>query len=269
MWEILQTLVFGSSFFLFSVTLWQRARWLFFTPTNEADWTKDQTLLQTAVFNDNGTVTIKNLRDITYRTPEDFDVTHFDKTFNLTEAHTVWAVHSIFGVGAAHFFFSFEFADGSFLPISIEIRKRVGASFGWKVFFKPFELMYIAATEADVVRTRICDRKSEDALVYKMDIPQEIVPALLHDMLERMNELAAKPHFYNVLAENCTSLPLWHLKRVWRSCPLPWWNWRYFVSSRIDDLLKARKLIGEPLALEGKDLCGAPRERFSQVLRML
>lgn len=267
MWEITQALIFGSSFFLFGVTVWQKARWLFFTPTNEADWTKDQTLLQTAVFNTDGTVTIKNLRDITYRTEEDFDVAHTEQIFRLGDAHTVWAVHSLFGVGAAHFFFSFEFSDGTYLPISIEIRKRVGASFGWKVLFKPFELMYIAATEADVVRTRLCDRKEEQVFVYKMNIPTDVIPALLRDMLERMNQLAEKPHFYNILAENCTSLPVWHLKRVWRSCPLPWWDWRYFVSSRIDELLRARKLIDIPLSLEGKDLCAAPRAEFSKILR--
>jgi hypothetical protein len=260
------SLFLGSSAALFFVTLWQKLRWVFFTPSNSREWEKEQRVLSTATFDQRGDVTIHNLRDVVYRTEFDFDVHHTSMTFNVSEVRSLWFIQSIFGMGAAHTFFSFELADGRTFAISIEIRKRKGFSFGWKVAFRPVELIYIAATEADVLRTRLCNR-DEQVFIYKMNVPKEAAQAVLKAMLKRMNKLAKKPHFYDIVGENCTSLALWHLLKVYPASRLPLWNWRYVVSSRIDELLRARGLIGEPLSLDGKDVCGVAREAFSRELR--
>lgn len=263
----------GASVVLLLLVVWQRYKGLIMSPSNHRQWTKDQETLQEAVFHGD-TVTIRNLRDLAYlpgTKGDEYEVRHLDKTFDLSKLTRLWYMHSVFGPLAAHTIFSFEFEDGSFLPISIEIRKCVGQKFGlvlgWGVLYRPIELMYIAATESDLIRARLCEREGETVSLYEMHVPQEVLRPLLTDMLTRMNDLCARPVFYDLIAENCTSLPLWHLRKAWKESGLPFWHHSYLFTARSPELLKKVGLIRKPLNINPKEICPLTGDAFSHALR--
>ncbi len=270
--QFISGFLMGASVVLLLLALWQRYKHFILSPSNHRQWTKDQETLQGATFDASGkTVTIHNVRDSLYAPEtngEEYDVRHYDDTYNLDDVERLWFIESVFGPLAAHVFFSFEFKDGRCLPISIEIRKRKDVVFGWKILFRPVELMYIAATEADVLRTRICDRTGEAVSIFEMRVPKKYIRAVLVDMLTRMDELRERPVFYDLIAENCTSLPLWHLRRVWKESKLPLWHHSYLFTAHASQLLKAVGLVGEPLPYDRKKVCPVPREDFSRALRV-
>ncbi len=69
-------------------------------PKLDRNWVVDQKIL--AEINiDGDLVTIKNIRNISYRSTEDFDVSFYDKTFKLEELKAAWYAVEPFGqIGA-------------------------------------------------------------------------------------------------------------------------------------------------------------------------
>lgn len=64
------------------------AWWLTIKPSNDRDWQPDVAVLPYAIIQGN-LVTIKNIRNLTYRTETDFDVQYYNKTFNLDTLNSV------------------------------------------------------------------------------------------------------------------------------------------------------------------------------------
>src|SRR5688572_7957902 len=116
--------------------------WLLIPPRTDRTWSPDQAVLPAASL-DGTKLRVSNIRNCSYRTTKDYTVGHYDRTFDLDELDSLW-----FGVepfadfrGAAHTFLSFGWSDGTFLAVSVEIRKEKGESFSaLKGMFKQFEL---------------------------------------------------------------------------------------------------------------------------------
>src|SRR5436190_4208123 len=62
--------------------------WLTLQPSNERNWRPDIAILPYAEIAGNE-VTIHNLRNCDYRTETDYDVRHYDRTFNLDQLRTL------------------------------------------------------------------------------------------------------------------------------------------------------------------------------------
>ena len=175
-------------------------------PSNERDWTIDQVRLARAEFA-NDQVQIQNVRNVNYRSTSDFDVHWETRTYDLNRVETLWFLVEPFSDwrGPAHTFLSFGFADGRYLGISVEIRKEKGEAFSpFLGLFRQYELIYVLADERDLITLRATHR-NDAVFLYKMRATPEKVRALLLSMLQRANQLAEKPEFYNTLTNTCTS----------------------------------------------------------------
>ena len=152
-------------------------------------------------------VTIHNIRNCDYRTETDFDVHHYDRTFNLDALRTVdlylvtWGSPHI-----AHTMVSFGFTNGDYVCFSIETRKEKGEDYSAvKGLFRQFELTYIVADERDLVRLRTNYRQGEEACLYRLQVTPEQGRKLFLDYLRRANELHEHAEWYNALTDNCTT----------------------------------------------------------------
>src|SRR5262249_26188605 len=86
----------------------------------------------------------------------------------------------------------------------IETRPEVGESFDpLASLFKQFELIYVVGEERDLVRVRTKYR-GEEVYLYRLNTSAENARRLFLIYLRRINELADRPEFYNLLSNNCT-----------------------------------------------------------------
>jgi hypothetical protein len=185
-------------------------------PSLNRDWTKDEQVLARATF-DGNLIKITNIRNIEYRSTTDYDVHMYDKTFDLSKLNSVWYMVEPFtghGAGAAHTLVSFGFEDGSYVAISVEIRKEKGESFGAvKGLLRQYELVYIIADEKDVIKLRSNYRKDQ-VFLYPVKTTKENMRKLFVSMLERANKLATEPEFYNILTSTCTTNIVSHVNEI-------------------------------------------------------
>ena len=188
----------------------------FVKPSLDRDWSADQAVLAHAQISENS-ASIKNIRNINYRTTSDYDLSYYDKTFDLEKLESVWYVVEPFsghGVGAAHTFVSFGFEGGDYVAISVEIRKEKGESFSpIKGILRQYEIVYVIADERDVIGLRANFRKDE-VFLYPVKTTRENMKKLFVSMLRRANELATDPEFYNTLTNTCTTNLVAHVNEI-------------------------------------------------------
>ena len=191
-------------------------------PRNDRNWNPDQVVLPRAEFH-GSRVTVRNVRDIRYRTVDDFDVRHEDRTYDLDSLRTVWFLVEPFTTpGIAHTLVSFGFAGGEYVAVSVEIRKERGEHFHpLKGMLDRYELMYVVADERDVIALRTNYRKDE-VYLYPVRTTPEKMRAMFVGMLRRANALAERPEFYNTLTSTCTTNIVRHVNEVAPRKVSPW-----------------------------------------------
>ncbi|MFI4877016.1 MAG: DUF4105 domain-containing protein [Blastopirellula sp. JB062] len=175
-------------------------------PNNSRNWAPDQTRLPTSEIV-SGQVTIHNVRNCRYVSSDDYVIQYYDKQFNLSDVESVDFIVAPFNdtPAVAHTMLSFGLANGEQIVSSVEIRKEADEEYSaWKGFFNQYELMYVIGDERDVINLSSNQYKSDVYLYPTMATPQQSQQLLL-DVLERANQLAVKPEFYNTLTNNCTT----------------------------------------------------------------
>ena len=189
------------------------------SPSNTRNWSPDQAVLPYAEFRGDQ-VLVRNVRHCRYFDGETYVVEHNDRQYDLAHLRGVdFFVIPFDNMPAiAHTMLSFEFVepDGSpeHLAVSVEIRKEVGEEYAaWKGSARQYELMYVLADERDVVNVRGNHRR-EEVYLYETTATPEQARLLLADVLGRVNELAAKPEFYDTMTNNCTTNIARHINRV-------------------------------------------------------
>lgn len=217
---------------------------LFFTnPSLSRNWSPDQSVMPSIHFLDNNKVKINNIRNINYRTTRDYDLQFYDRTINLEDVESAWLAISPFGgYGVAHTFVSFGLKDGTYLAISIEIRRKLKQKFDpVKAFFRQFEMMYVIADESDVIKVRTNTIKATVRL-FPIQTEKVRVQAVFLDMLKRADKLGKEPEFYNTIWNNCTTNIIKHTKRF-SDKPIPVWDYRYLVPEDIDKIAYRLNMI--------------------------
>lgn len=214
-------------------------------PSNNRDWSPDQTVLPYAEINKNK-ATIYNIRNFTYTSTTEYKPAYYDKTFDVDTLQTVdYIVEPFEGIGAAHTFISFGFEDGSFVAVSAEIRKEKGEIFSaLKGMLKRYELMYVIADEQDVVKLRTNYRK-DPVYIYPVKTTPEKMKALFVDMLQGANNLKENPEFYNTITNNCTRVIARHTNKITPG-RIPWWNISLILPKYSDILASELGLIETP-----------------------
>lgn len=232
------------------------AWWAALQPSNDRDWTADNAVLPWAEVRGDS-VRVHNVRNALHLGPDSVVVRHEDRAYDLRELVRAWYLVEPFEKdwrGPAHTLASFEFANGEFLAVSVEVRKEKGETYSLlKGLLKRFEITYVVADERDAIGVRTNVRK-DDVYLYPIRAPREKVRAMLLDMLARANELREEPEFYNTLTNTCTTNLAEHVNRVTpRRVPL---SWRVALPGYSDRLAYDLGLIDTGLPFD------AARERF-------
>lgn len=185
-------------------------------PSNDRDWSPDQKILPVAEFQDNGKILIRNVRNAVYKTTTDYMVGYYDREYDPDKLKKVWFVLVPFTgyAGAAHGFVSFEFEDGAFVSVSVEIRKENGEKYSAvKGMLREFELMYVIANERDVIKLRVFHHKDK-VYMYPVKTTKENAEELFRDMLMRSNGIGAMPEFYNTFSNSCVTNIVYHINKI-------------------------------------------------------
>jgi hypothetical protein len=217
-------------------------------PSNERDWSPDQKVLARATI-DGDTARIQNVRNFAYRTDHDFVEKYETRSYDLRKLDSVWFVVERFGdaPAIAHTFLSFGFGD-EYVAISVEIRKERGEVYSpVKGLLRQYELMYVIADERDVLALRTNFRR-DPVYLYPVRTTPGQMRRVFVEMLERANQLAAQPEFYNSLTNNCTTNIVGHVNTIApRSIPF---SYKVVLPAYSDQLAYDLGLIPSDLPFE-------------------
>jgi uncharacterized protein DUF4105 len=223
------------------------AGWLLIPASNERNWMPEYSRAATATFAGDR-VTIHDLRDFEYRKEFDFTPRWVERSVDLAKIESVDFAVSNWGLAdISHTIVSFGFSDGRHVAVSIETRREEGEpQTALRSLFKQYELIYVFADERDLIRLR-ADFRKETVRLFPLRLAPGEARLLFTDMLERANELAARPEYYNMVTQNCTTSLLPHRARIrpWRLRDL-----RVLLNGRIDEMLFENGAIDTKLPLE-------------------
>lgn len=247
--------------------------WLALQPSNDRDWQADVAVLPYAEIKGNQ-VTIHHIRNCDYRTETDFDVRHYDRSFDLDQIRSADLFMVYWGSPLiAHTMVSFGFEGGDPICFSIETRKEKGEGYSAvKGLFRQFELVYVAADERDLVRLRTNYRRGEEVYLFRLNASRQQVRVLFLDYLGRLNSLRRQPEWYSAVTHNCTTA----IRTQRAAADRAPWDWRMLANGRSDELLYQHGAITTHLPLaELKERCHVnararaadPSANFSQQIR--
>ena len=206
-------------------TLW----WCSITPSNVRNWQPDVAVLPYAEISGD-MVTVRNIRNFTYRSETDYQPGYYDKTFDLKKLDSVDLI-AVYWMGdaIAHIMLSFGFEDQDYLCFSIETRKEQGEEYSTlKGFFRQYELIYVVADERDLIRLRTDYRNPrEEVYLYRTRMPQKNAQKLFFEYIKTINSLRDKPEFYNTLTTNCTTDVVRHFQSFGG---IMRYNWKILLS---------------------------------------
>lgn len=183
-------------------------------PSSARNWNSDQAVPATITIG-TSTISIKNIRDFSYRTTSDYTPHYYNRVITRGSVRKVWFIVEPFAKpGFAHTFLSFEISDGTFLSVSIEIRKEVGESFDpIKGVLRQYELMYVIADEHDVINLR-ANYRDDKVFLYPGKVSTGKANELFENMLVRASKLQSSPEFYNTLTNTCTTNIVDHINSL-------------------------------------------------------
>jgi hypothetical protein len=183
-------------------------------PSNQRDWSPELVKTPSASVEGN-LVAIRNIRNNRYLTDDEFVVDYYDREIQLQDIQTVDFLVVPFKVKAiAHTMVSFGLSDGTYLALSVEVRKEKGEKYNPVLGLgRQFELIYVLGDEKDLVRVRTEHRDAEVYVYPSVATPRQ-AQALFVDMMERVNKLAVEPEFYHSIANNCTTNLAGHVNEV-------------------------------------------------------
>ncbi|HAO64355.1 TPA: hypothetical protein DCQ44_00030, partial [Candidatus Taylorbacteria bacterium] len=218
-------------------------------PTGIGNWSLDQAVLPFAEINGD-IITLHNVRNFHYRSTSDFTPQYYDKTVKISDLSSVDFIVEPFSGrrGVAHTFVSFEFIDGSYISISVEVRKKQGEHFdAFKGLFRHFELMYVIADERDVIQLRSNFRK-DNVYLYPIKTTPEKIQKMFLEMIQRANSLKQKPEFYNTITNTCTTNLVRHINTITpKRVP---WSLKILIPTYSDKLAYDVGLIDNSLPFE-------------------
>jgi len=251
------------------------AWWLTIAPSGDRNWRPEVAVMPRA-FIEGDRVRITGVRNFDYRSRNDFTVHYEEREVELSHLTGLDFFVSYWSEGpVAHTFVSFIFDNAAPLSISIETRPEIGRGFEpIASMFKQFELIYVVGEERDLVGVRAIHRR-ETVYLYHLNASLADARRLLLIYLARINELADRPEFYNLLTNSCTINIIRYANAAGRQGRF---DIRHlfnglidsylYYSGRVDttlpfDELRRRSLINEDAEAAG----GAPEPEFSQRTR--
>lgn len=187
----------------------------FLTPAHDRDWSLDLAVLPYADLRGDDVI-VRNIRNCAYESDADYVVNYYDKRFDLGQLRYVDFVVVPFkeSPSLAHTMLSFGFENGQHIAVSAEARLEKDEKYSPVLGeLRQYELMYVVADERDAILRRTKHRGA-DVYVYRTIATPEQSRELFLDVLQRVNQLAEIPEFYDTLSNNCTTNIVGHLNRL-------------------------------------------------------
>lgn len=174
-------------------------------PRNTRDWAPEYAVTADATVQ-NRVAHLTNIRNITYRTTEDYTPHYYNGDYALDDLSSVNLVTSYWaGESIAHVFLSFGFKDGRHIAMSIETRRQRTFSYSTIAgFFHHYETFYVTADERDLIGVRT-DIRKERVYLYTLTLSPASRERLFLSYLKEIHTLTTHPAWYNTLTENCTT----------------------------------------------------------------
>ncbi|QDU25151.1 hypothetical protein ETAA8_02130 [Anatilimnocola aggregata] len=219
------------------------------TASNDRNWIIEHRVLADAKMAGDQ-ITIHNVRDAEFFTYRDCVVDYYDKTFKLGDVQNVDYLVVPFNEqrALAHTMLSFGLADGDRVGVSVEVRLEQGEEYHPATgLLGQFELIYVVASERDLIRVRTEHRKC-DVYAYRGNSTPEQTQALLVDILRRVNQLRTKPELYDSISNNCTTNIVQHINKL-APGKIPQ-DYRVLLPGFSDQLAYELKLIDTTLPFE-------------------
>lgn len=209
LWVARKPVVFAAAFL--AVLVW----WLSIPASDDREWRTEVARMPRAVI-DGDTVRISNFRNFEFRSRDDFTPVYEERQLQLSHLTGVDFFLSFWMEGpVGHTWVSFLFDNAPPVSISIETRPEVGEGFDpLASMFRQFELIYVVGDEKDLVGLRSV--RNEQSYLFHVRASPEAARNLFLIYLERINELADKPEWYNLLSNNCTLNIVRYMNRAGR-----------------------------------------------------
>ncbi len=156
---------------------------------------------------DGDTFTLYDRRDFTWRKTRDFDKRWDNWTAKISDIKRVYYVVDHFHKlrGLAHTMMCFEFREERFVSCSFEVRREEGERYHpWTALWREYELIFVWATERDLLGVRT-NARGNDVYLFPTDTIPEKREAIFRRMMERTNELFSEPEWYNSLTKTCAT----------------------------------------------------------------
>jgi hypothetical protein len=224
------------------ITCW----WLTLRPTQDADWQSQAAILAYAI-REGDRITVHNIRDFEHRSATDFTPRYDTRDFDLANLRAVDLFINYWGSPCiVHPIASFDFGPQGHLCFSIEIRPTRGQEYSTLAgLYRQFTLIYIVADERDVVRLRT-NYKHEDIYLYRLRFSPDEARVRFMEYIDVLNELYARPAWYNVITHNCTTA----IRALHRSAQQAPWDWRILINGFLDRMLYERGVLAGDLPFE-------------------
>jgi Domain of unknown function (DUF4105) len=221
--------------------------WISIRPTHDRQWRPEVAVMSRAII-DGDRVRFVKVRDFDYRSRNEFTVRYQEREVSISHLTSIDFFVSYFLMGpVAHTFLSFNFDNAPPLCISIETRPEVGRGFAPVAsLFKQFELIYIVGEERDLVRVRT-NFRGEAVYLYHIRTTPERARRLFRIYLNRINELASRPEFYNLLTNSCT-INIVRYARI--AGKVSRFDFRYILNGFVDSYLYCIGLMDTALPFE-------------------
>lgn len=220
------------------------------TPSLDRSWSEDQKILASISFSWN-TVDVKNIRNFQYKTANDYEVSYYDRVYDLEKIDSVYYIVEPFSDydWPAHTMLSFWFEDWTYISVSAEIRKEVWEEFSAFLWLlNKYEIVYVIWDEKDLVKLRANVRK-DIVRLYPIKADKEKIKKLFVLVMKRADYLSKTPEFYNTLYKTCTTSILDHVNEL-RDDKISWFDIRVLLPSDSDKIAYENWLIDTKLSLE-------------------
>ena len=206
--------------------------WLQQKPTHDRDWAPEVATLPRAC-REGDVITVQNVRNFEYRTPDDFTQRYEIRTFHLANLNAVDIIFFNWGLAwMSHPVLVFDFGPDGHVCVSIEVRYRRGQRYSvLRSLYRQQELIFLVADERDVILRRTKYRPQEEAHLYRLNVTLDEVRTVFVDYVEAINRLYEAPRWYNGLCANCTT-SFYRLPHSRRRC-----DWRVIANGRLDRAL--------------------------------
>lgn len=180
--------------------------WLSLKPSNDHEWQSNLSLTPWAEISGDH-VTIHNFRHCYYREETEFTCEWLTKEVLLSQIRGVdFFVDYWSSPWIAHPIISFQFGDNDYVAASIEARYQIGQGYSpIRSFFRQFTVIYVLASERDLIRLRTNYRSGEKVYLFHMTAGAEWSRALFLQYLHQANLLRDNPRWFNAVTNNCTT----------------------------------------------------------------